>query len=122
MFQSLSGIPDDTTANEYRETCNALTKFGATSTTTVISGNFAFRYYCKANLYVTLEEGAAYQQLKRADVVNWYTQYLRSGTLSKTAIRVIFLILQIVSGRILLFCRERRSTPRSTLLRIGRLL
>jgi len=74
--QTLSRIPDDTTPAEYREACNALTELGATSTTLMISSDFAFRYYCRAHLYVTNEEGGAYQQLLRSDVVNWYTKLL----------------------------------------------
>lgn len=70
--QSLSNVPDDTTIDEYRETCAALESLGATSEVVVLSNNFALRYYCKADLYVTYEEGSAYQQLHRSDVIDWY--------------------------------------------------
>lgn len=81
--QSLSHIPNSITPAEYYETCEALTKLGATSALLVISGDFAFRYYCKARLYVTNEEGAAYQQLRRSDVVSWYTRYLAQSNALK---------------------------------------
>lgn len=74
--QVLSHIPDDTTPAEYRETCKALTDLGATSAELIVSPDFAFRYYCRAHLYVTNEEGSAYQQLQRIDVVAWYARYL----------------------------------------------
>jgi len=74
--QALSGLPDDIKPNEYREVCPILARLGATVGSEIISADFAFRYYCKANLYVTYEEGGAYQQLTRADVVTWYSQYI----------------------------------------------
>ncbi len=75
--QALSGISNDPTAKEYREVCYALKKLGAKPSSPIISSNFAFRYYCKADLYVTYEEGAAFQQLTRTDVTLWYDRYIR---------------------------------------------
>lgn len=83
--QTLSHLPDDITPTEYRETCSALAKFGATSATLVISNDFSFRYYCKAHLYETNEEGSAYQQLLRSDVVLWYTRLQAQRTALGTA-------------------------------------
>lgn len=74
--QVFSGIPDEITPEEYRETCRSLAQLGATSDTLVIHADFALRYYCKAKLYVTREEGAAYLQLPRAGLIDWYTRQL----------------------------------------------
>lgn len=83
--QVLTGILDDTTPLQYREVCDALTSLGAEPNDEIISGDFSFRYYCRANLYVTYEEGGAYQQLTRHDVVDWYTHYLAQQTVLKDA-------------------------------------
>lgn len=74
--QVFSGVADDITPAEYREACKALVRLGVDPTATVISGDFAFRYFCRADLYVTSEEGSAYQQLPRADLLSWYDRYL----------------------------------------------
>ena len=78
--QALSHIANGITEAEYRQTCAALGALGATSQTLVISGDFSLRYYCKADLYVTEEEGGAYQQLLRSDVVTWYDDYRAQKT------------------------------------------
>lgn len=70
--QALSGIPDEITPSEYEEVCSMLQSLGSGLTPAVLSPDFALRYYCRADLYVTTEEGAAYQQLSRAEVVDWY--------------------------------------------------
>lgn len=74
--QALSHVADDTTPAEYRAVCDALKQLGAEPSSLIVSTNFAFRYYCKARLYATNEEGSAYQQLTRADVVDWYERFL----------------------------------------------
>lgn len=73
--QKWSHVTDGTRPAEYREVCNALIRQGATPTTVILSGEFALRYYCRADLYATGEEGAAYLQLKRRDLVGWYNAY-----------------------------------------------
>jgi len=75
--QALSGKPDGATPTEYRETCRALEALGATTVTEIISHDFGLRYFCKANLYVTQEEGAAYTFLPRADLIWWHETYLK---------------------------------------------
>jgi hypothetical protein len=87
--KALSGIADGITPAEYRETCRALAAGGITSATELISSDFGLRYFCKANLYVTAEEGAAYTYLTRAELVWWHHTYLaqrealREGDLEK---------------------------------------
>lgn len=72
--QALSGAPDATRPAQYQEACDALMRLGAKPDDEIISGNFAFRFFCRANLYVTNEEGAAYTQLTRDDLTDWYTR------------------------------------------------
>lgn len=87
--QVLSGKPDGITPAEYRETCGALEALGVTDATELISHDIGLRYFCKANLYVTGEEGAAYTYLTRAELVWWHQTYLaqrdalREGDLAK---------------------------------------
>ena len=75
--QALSGKPDGIRIGEYRETCAALEMLGVTRNTELVSHDFGLRYFCKANLYVTQEEGAAYTYLSRADLIWWHETYLR---------------------------------------------
>lgn len=70
--QALSHAPGRITAAQYGEACQALAQLGAAPGDEVIAGDFALRYYCRANLYVTLEEGSAYEQLTRGEMVAWY--------------------------------------------------
>lgn len=92
--QALSGVPDDITPEEYRETCRSLARLSATSDTLsdtlVISDDFALRYYCRTKLYVTREEGAAYLQLLRADLVLWHDRELAQEKALGSADPVIF--------------------------------
>lgn len=75
--QYLSGAVGDTTPDHYRELCARLVAMGAPPYPVVVSGDFGLRYYCKADLYATIEEGAAFLQLSRAELVDWYTRYMR---------------------------------------------
>ncbi len=74
--QLLSGALSDTTPSEYRAVCDALKNAGITSAATVLSGDFALRYYCEANLFVTSEEGGALLQRPRTEVVSWHERLL----------------------------------------------
>ncbi len=74
--QTLSHVVDDVSPSDYTEVCSALAALGATAEDSIMSGDFALRYYCRSNLYVTNEEGAAYFQLGRADLVAWHESYL----------------------------------------------
>lgn len=74
--QFLSGAPDGITDSDYKEVCAALNDLGASDIPKVISSDFAFRYYCRADLYVTNEEGGAYNQLPRNEMVAWHKRYL----------------------------------------------
>lgn len=78
--QSLSHVPDRVTPSEYEELCGALKTLGAKPETLIISNDFALRYYCRSDLYATSEEGAAYLQLERADMVTWYKRYIAQRT------------------------------------------
>jgi hypothetical protein len=49
-----------------------LSSLGANSLSLIVSSEFPLRYYCKSHLYTTDEEGAAYFQLSRSDLVAWY--------------------------------------------------
>lgn len=68
----VSNVPDDITAEEYRETCRTLSALGGGANPSVVSEDFAFRYYCRADLYTTEEEGVAYSWSSRAEMVEWY--------------------------------------------------
>jgi hypothetical protein len=70
--QTLSHVPSNITEAEYQQTCTLLSSMGATSETLILSSDFALRYYCRSKLYTTSEEGAAYLQLSRGDLVDWY--------------------------------------------------
>jgi hypothetical protein len=70
--QALSGASDDVTAEQYREVCGAIEALGGGARPRVVSEDFAFRYYCRADLYTTEEEGLVYSQFPRAELVRWY--------------------------------------------------
>lgn len=74
--QALSKIEDGMTPEEYSLLCKTLSELGAGVDSEIISGDFRLRFYCRANLYVTYEEGSAYMFLKRSDLVEWHRAYL----------------------------------------------
>ena len=73
--QALSHAPDEVGATDYQALCATLTALGATSHTLLISNDFGLRYYCKAHLYTTFEEGAAFFQRPRAELIDWNVRY-----------------------------------------------
>ena len=70
--QALSHVADDVTPEEYGETCRVLDALGGGSNPPIVSDDFAFRYYCRADLYTTEEEGSVYSQFPRAEMVAWH--------------------------------------------------
>ena len=74
--QALSHVPDGVTSQDYGSVCDALRSLGAKPGDLILSGDFAFRFYCHAHLYATTEEGDAYIQLGRADTIAWYDRLM----------------------------------------------
>lgn len=83
--QKLSLIEDDVTPQQYREVCALLPKYSANVFPKVLSNDFSFRYYCHADLFATLEEGAAHLQFPRDSLVAWHKDYLRQRTILREA-------------------------------------
>ncbi len=107
--QALSGVPDDISSSEYRETCAALARMGATSADTIVSNDFGLRYYCKSNLNSSFEEGAAYTFLSRSDLVEWHAAYLaQREALSTADVSKVFGFATGVSGHFLVLPRIER--------------
>jgi|CXWL01.1.fsa_nt_gi hypothetical protein len=77
--QVLSSVADDIRPEEYAEVCTVLALRGATSQTEIIATDFAFRYYCLSNLYVTNEEGGAFTFHTRADLIDWHARLRAQG-------------------------------------------
>lgn len=74
--QAWSGVPDSPDAADYRDTCSALAAIGAKPEDAIVSNDFGLRYYCRADLFVTQEEGAAFTYRTRAELVDWHARLL----------------------------------------------
>lgn len=82
--QAFSHVPDAPTPRQYEALCARLRALGGGDHPKVISDEFALRFFCQADLYVTYEEGSAYLYLSRASLIGWHSRELaQRAALSK---------------------------------------
>lgn len=110
--QYFSSIPDDVTPQEYREVCGILRTRSTALFPKVISNDFAFRYYCHADLFATLEEGAAYLQLPRDSFLGWFRNYTKQRTVLREANpSEMILLAQETDSEFIVLPRAERYLP-----------
>ncbi|MBP9840717.1 MAG: hypothetical protein KBC68_03755 [Candidatus Pacebacteria bacterium] len=119
--QALSGVPDDTRPKDYHELCRTLEMLGISSAEEVVSNDFGMRYYCRSNLYITHEEGAAYTYRPRAELVDWHARYLaQRDTLRSFDLEAIQAYARSVGARVVVLTRNENSEAMRGALRTSR--